>query len=59
MFLNPWTMEANKTNPKPTTGRLMYNGKQIGEIDTFRNLAWKKVQFIKQGYDKSLFKLKY
>ena len=45
--------------PKPDKGRLLYGGKQIGEPDTFRNLNWRKIELIRQGYDKTLFKLTY
>ena len=48
-----------KANPKPTIGRLLYNGKQVGEMDTFRNLTAEKIRLIQKGFDKRFFKLTY
>lgn len=42
--------------PKPTTGILLYGGKQVGQPDIFRNLGYLQTQLIAQGYDKKLFK---
>jgi len=52
-------MIPTNNTKKPDKGRLLYNGHQVGEMDTFRNLSWKKIQLINQGYDKKLFKLTY
>ncbi|MDO9152363.1 MAG: hypothetical protein Q7U47_01415 [Paludibacter sp.] len=40
---------------KPSTGVLMYGNKQVGQPDTFRNLTWRQIELIRQGYDKKLF----
>lgn len=40
---------------KPKTGILMYGNKQVGQPDTFRNLAYLQIELTKQGYDKKLF----
>jgi len=40
---------------KSKIGVLFYGTKQVGNPDTFRNLTWRQIELIRQGYDKSLF----
>jgi hypothetical protein len=44
---------------KPSTGRLWYGSKLIAENEPFRNLQYRKIQMIREGYDKRFFRISY
>lgn len=53
------TMSTNIPREKPKTGRLWYGGRLIAQNESFRNLQYRKIQLIREGYDKKLFRISY
>ncbi|MEA4975995.1 MAG: hypothetical protein VB046_09695 [Paludibacter sp.] len=52
-------MSPNIPREKPKTGRLWYGGRLIAQNEPFRNLQYRKIQLIREGYDKKLFRISY
>lgn len=53
-------MTTNNTiSNRPTTGRLWHGGRVIMENEPFRHLQYRRMQLIREGYDKKLFRITY
>lgn len=58
-YSNQFPIRDKKNQPKPTTGRLWYNGKVILTDKLFAILQCEKKKLIASGYRKELFKITY
>lgn len=58
-YSNQFPIRDKKNQPKPTTGRLWYNGKIILADKPFAIPQCEKKKLIASGYRKELFKITY
>nr|DAH96044.1 MAG TPA: hypothetical protein [Caudoviricetes sp.] len=58
-YSKQFPIQEKKNQPKPTTGRLWYNGNIILADKSFAILQHEKKKLIAMGYRKEMFKITY